>query len=281
MNQKIILSVLTIFVGLAIFQTTNAAELDTEEQNLINLLNDYRKSLGLSELKATTPLINGAEYFAEYFANHPDDADVNIHKDENYGGPEERGQHYGFYFLTENMGWGYETGQAMFDAWKNSEGHRENMTDASARTIGVSRYYKSGATKDGNLTEWFWILDLSCEGVERLNGNNLTDSELYTKSGYKKIALTIKKRNKQGKYKSARNAEVKVYNTTTGKLIDFDIADKKGRVNLYTYQDVSKVKVKLSKFKGRASATFYEGNRKKKSKKVTWNGNKSYQLKFR
>jgi len=258
-----------------------AATLDSEEQNLINLLNDYRKSIGRSELKATTPLINGAEYFAEYFANHPDDADVNIHKDGVYGGPEERGQHYGFYFLTENMGWGYETGQAMFDAWKASEGHRENMSDAKARSIGVARYYKPGATKNGSTVEWFWVLDLSCEGVERLNGNNLTESELYTKTGYKKISLTLKKKNKKGKYKFARNAEAKVYNAATGKLIDFDIADKKGRIALYTYQDVSKVKIKLSKFKGRATAKFYSGKRKVSSKKVTWNKNKKYLLRFR
>jgi len=264
---------LSLFFGVS---SVRAADVDTEEQNFVNLLNDFRKSKGLSELKITKPLLNGADYFSEYFANNADDANANIHIDSKYGGPEERGSHYGFYFATENIGWGYETGQEIFNAWKASSGHYDNMTNKTLRTIGISRFYKADGTKDGQECKWFWLADFSDEGVDRLRGNNLKKSELYYPVA-KKMTITIKKKNKNGKYKKAKNAEVRVYNKSTGKLIDFDIANKKGVATLYTQQDLSKVKVKLSKFKGKKSIKFTTGKKKVKSKKVTW---KSKGLKY-
>lgn len=250
-----------------------AATLNAEEKIFVDLLNDYRKSQDKTELKVTKPLLNGADYFADYFANNSDDADANIHKDSEYGGPEERGDHYGFYFLTENMGWGYETGQGMFDAWKASEGHRENMLSSGGRTIGISRVYKAGATKDGSLTEWFWVMDMSDEGTERLIGYNLKSDELYFTTGYKKISLTVKKKvKKTGKYKAAKQALVKVYDRGTGQLIDKDIVNKKGRATLFTYQSPGKVIIKVY--------TSVVKTKAKKTKKFSWNKNKKYTIKY-
>lgn len=274
-----VLAFVALSLSFGVSSARAAASVDTEEQNFVNLLNDYRKSQGLSELKITTPLLNGADYFSEYFANNADDANANIHKDSKYGGPEERGTHYGFYFSTENLGWGYETGQEMFNAWKASSGHYENMTNKTLRTIGISRFHKAGGTKDGASCEWYWVADFSDEGVDRLIGNTLTDSELYT-AGAKKLTFTIKKKNKSGKYKFAKNAEVKVYNSSTGKLIDFDLANKKGKATLYTYQNVPKVTLKLSKFKDKKATSFTSGGKKVKSKKITWKKNLKYGLKF-
>ena len=282
MNYKrISICALVVFAGMFLANHVKAATLDTEEQAFVDLLNDYRKSLGRTELKVTKPLLNGADYFAEYLADHPDDADVNIHKDGTYGGPEERGQHYGFYFLSENMGWGYVTGQEIFDAWKASTGHRDNMINSGARTVGISRVYKPGQTKDGVSTEWYWIADFSDEGVERLLGNNLVDSEMYS-SNYRKITINIKKwSKKKGKYQAAKWAEAKVYDQKTGHLLDHDIGDKKGNCKVYVLGSSKKITLKIAKFKGNSTSKFTIKGKKVKSKKIDLKKNMKYSIKIK
>lgn len=273
-NTKIQVLLASLLLFFAYGGIASAASLDSEELIFVNLLNDYRKSLNRTELKITKPLLNGAEFFAQDFADHPDNSDVSIHVDTTGDAPEERGDKYGYYFLAENMGWGYETGQTMFDAWKASEGHRDNMVNSDARTIGVARYNKPGATKNGSVTEWYWIMDLSGEGTERLIGNNLETSELYLTTGYKKISLTVKKRNKTtGKYKAAKQALVKVFDKGTGQLIDKDIVSKKGKATLYTYQDPGRVILKVY--------SSVISTKSKKNKNFTWNKNKKYTIKYK
>lgn len=242
--------------GLTVFQVSKAATIDSEEQNFVNLINDYRKNLGRTELKISKSVTNGSEFFAQDFADHPDNANVQLHIDTTGNAPEERGQKYGYYFLAENMGWGYETAQGMFDAWKASEGHKENMINSGARTIGIARVHKPGATKGGDSTEWFWVADFSDEGVERLIGNNLKNDEMYS-SPYRKMTVTIKKWNKKSKkYKKAKWAEIKVYDKTTGQLLDHDIGDKDGKCAVYVMGSSKEVTIKIAKFKGNNTTKF-------------------------
>ncbi len=185
---------------------------------------------------------------AEDFANHPDDPNLHIHIDSTGRAPEERSQDYGFYFLTENIGWGYDTAQGIFDAWKASEGHRENMLTSGARTIGLGRFYKQGGTKDGALAEWYWIMDTSDEGVERLKGNTLKSDEFADGKNYKKLSVRVTKV-KSGKVKNSKGSLVKVYDANSGRLIDMDLTDKKGKANLYTALSPGKVKIRVYKYK--------------------------------
>jgi len=273
-----------LLLGLAAVSAARAATIDTEEQAFVDLLNDYRKSLGRTELKISKPATNGAEFFAQDFADHPDDANVNIHIDTEGRAPEERSKHYGYYFLAENMGWGYETAQAMFDAWKASAGHRENMANSGGRTIGIARVNKPGATKDGLTTEWFWVMDISDEGVERLIGNNLQTSELYS-SNYRKMTVTVKKWSKKyGKYKKLKYGEVKAYDEH-GRLLDHDIADKNGRCALYVTGSSTKIVIKAAKFKGNSVSKFtlkgkLTSKGKVKSKSTTLKKNIKFELRF-
>lgn len=278
--KKITICALAVFAGLAIANQSRAATIDSEEQVFVDLLNDYRKSLGRTELKISKPVTNGSEFFAQDFADHPDNSDVNIHIDTTGNAPEERGKKYGYYFLSENMGWGYESGQDMFDAWKASEGHKENMINTGARTVGIARVNKPGGTKGGDLTEWFWVADFSDEGVERLIGNNLKDTEMYT-SPYRKMTFTIKKYSKKyNKYKGARWAEVKVYDKGSGRLIDHDIADKKGKCSVYMLGSRNTVILRVASFKGKKTKSFTIGNKKKKTKTIDWKKNLKYTVKI-
>jgi len=289
---KIIFALLAVFGGLAIVPMAKAATIDTEEQAFVDLLNDYRKSLGRTELKISKSVTNGSEVFAEDLSNNPGDSDVCKHIETNGRAPEERGQKYGYYFLSENMGWSYETGQQIFDAWKASEGHKENMNNSGGRTVGIARVYNESAIGktdcNGNTisSPWFWVMDLSDEGVERLVGNNLKTSELYSTQTYRKMTVTVKKwSTKSKKYKKLRYGEVKVYDEN-GRLLDHDIADKKGLSALYVMGSSTKIKIKAAKFKGNSTASFtlkgkLTSKGKVKSKSTTLKKNIKFELRFR
>jgi uncharacterized protein YkwD len=42
---------------------------------------------------------------------------------------------------SENIAWGYRTGADVMDGWMNSAGHRANILDCSAKTVGVGVAY--------------------------------------------------------------------------------------------------------------------------------------------
>jgi uncharacterized protein YkwD len=44
---------------------------------------------------------------------------------------------------SENIAWGYRSGAEVMDGWMNSAGHRANILDCSAKTVGVGIAYAS------------------------------------------------------------------------------------------------------------------------------------------
>ena len=102
---------------------------------------------------------------------------------------------------------------------------------------------------------------------------------MYSRS-YKKISVTIKKKNKAGKYKPKKWAEIKVYDNATGRLIDHDIADKNGRCKVYILGNGKKVKLKVASFKGNKTKSFTISGKKVKSKTINWIKNKKYAIKI-
>lgn len=274
------------FVNINIARATT---LGSEELAFVDLLNDYRKSMRKSELKISKSANEGAKDFAQNASEDPDYSGLGSHTTANGDDPVERGDKNGYYFLTENIGWGYETGQEIFDAWKASEGHKENMITSGGRTVGIARYYNADAIGkedvNGNTiaSPYFWAMVISDEGVERLVGNNLKDSEIYS-SDYKKISFTLKKWNKsKKKYKKAKWAEVKIYDKASGRLIDHDIGDKNGKCSVYILGDGKKVTLKVSSFKGNKNAKFQLGDRKIRVKKrtINWTKNLTYTVKIK
>src|SRR3954452_12974479 len=43
--------------------------------------------------------------------------------------------------LSENIAWGYRTGAAVMTAWMNSPGHRANILNCAAKSVGIGAVY--------------------------------------------------------------------------------------------------------------------------------------------
>jgi len=254
-----LLAVVIMLFGLGFFQGAKAATIDSEEQEFVDLLNELRRTLGHTELKLSNTVTDSAEYFAQDSANYPDNINSD-HTDSRGETPTQRGDRYGYYFLTENLGWGQETAEEIYASWRDSYAHYVNMTIKEARSIGVSRVYKAGATKGGATTEWYWVAVLSDEGVERLNGNNLKEGELN--GSYLELDVKVKKNGKGKKYHKIIVTDL---NDDYEREVDRDLTDKKGRATLFS-EAARRVKVKARDImKGKTV-----GN-----KTITWDGNDS------
>ncbi|HET9518275.1 MAG TPA: CAP domain-containing protein [Actinoplanes sp.] len=48
--------------------------------------------------------------------------------------------------MSENIGWGYRTSTAMFRAWMASPGHRRNILNCSAKSVGIGVNYSRNGT---------------------------------------------------------------------------------------------------------------------------------------
>ena len=115
--------------------TTNDTAVLEAEKQVVVLVNQIRKSYGLSELKLNAKLCGVARVKSEdmlakkYFA----------HNSPTYGTPFEMMKSFGISYKTagENIAMGYPTAQAVVDGWMNSEGHRANILNSSFKEIGV------------------------------------------------------------------------------------------------------------------------------------------------
>jgi uncharacterized protein YkwD len=52
---------------------------------------------------------------------------------------EERFKKSGHNSCVENVGWNYQSPKELFEAWKNSKGHDQNMVADDIRRAGISR----------------------------------------------------------------------------------------------------------------------------------------------
>ena len=118
------------------------------EKKVVALVNAERAKYGLSALKISLELTNGARlksldmHDRRYFS----------HTSPTYGSPFAMMKSLGITYRTagENIARGYSTADAVVKAWMNSESHRDNILNASYTEIGV------GYIADGNYcTQWF------------------------------------------------------------------------------------------------------------------------------
>jgi uncharacterized protein YkwD len=106
----------------------------TPEEELIDLINAERSRLGRDPLQINPLLMQVAE------AHSQDMVDRNFfdHINPDGLGPEDRASNAGYLgSVGENIGGGYTTPQAMFNAWMASTGHRLNMLDEDYVEIGI------------------------------------------------------------------------------------------------------------------------------------------------
>ena len=112
-----------------------AACLDEREAEFLELINDYRAENDLDPLEPSKTL-NVASY-----GHSKDMADNDYFDHESQDGrqPEDRMADAGYEGSPtgENIAAGYPTAEEVFEVWRESEGHNENMLDEEYAVIGI------------------------------------------------------------------------------------------------------------------------------------------------
>jgi len=141
-----------LLIGL-VFVRAQTPTLDTEEQMMQKLINDYRAQNGLNPLRVSVALTRAADWMSadmavrNYF-NHTDsqgrDPFVRMTAfGYNYGG-----------YRGENIAAGYGDAARTFNLWRNSPGHNAAMLNANFNVIGISRFYNQSS-----MYKWYWTTD--------------------------------------------------------------------------------------------------------------------------
>jgi hypothetical protein len=109
-------------------------------QQVVSLVNSHRQQLGLTTLKVSPTLTSSAvwksQHMAQYGYMQHDDPAPPVART-----VQQRLDACGYPGDTtgwgENIAYGYQTPDAVMNAWLNSPGHKANIENASYRTIGV------------------------------------------------------------------------------------------------------------------------------------------------
>lgn len=118
------------------------------EREVVRLVNIEREKNGLAALTLREDLCIHARVKSQDMRN----GGYFSHTSPTYGSPFEMMQSFGITYRTagENIAMGYNSPQAVVQAWMNSEGHRANILSASYTHLGVG-YVADG----GYWTQWF------------------------------------------------------------------------------------------------------------------------------
>lgn len=118
------------------------------EQEVVQLVNAERARYGLSALTIRADLCR----YARVKSQDMQQSGYFSHTSPNYGSPFDMMKSFGITYSTvgENIAMGYDSPEAVVNAWMNSEGHRANILSSSYTQIGVG-YVAEG----GYWTQWF------------------------------------------------------------------------------------------------------------------------------
>jgi len=113
--------------------TTNAT-IGSDEQVILNLVNDVRKNAGLSELKVDSEIMRVAEVKAQDM----EDNNYFSHTSPTYGSPFDMLKSFGVSYKSagENIA-GHSTSEKAFEAWMDSPGHKANILNSSYNYTGI------------------------------------------------------------------------------------------------------------------------------------------------
>ena len=134
------------------------AAIDSEEQAVLTVINNYRQANGLGSLSLNGEL-NAA---ADWMSNDMAAKDYFSHTDSLGRDPFQRMADFGYGYNTwkgENLVAGVDAAQAAFDLWKGSPGHDANMLNPNFNVIGIARAYGDGTTYG-----WYWTVDFGSRG---------------------------------------------------------------------------------------------------------------------
>lgn len=129
------------------------------EQQVLDLVNQYRADEGLPPLKRVTAL----DYAARYHSADLGQDDYFDHNSYNRNNGSltyvcswsSRVSTYYPYVSGENIAGGYWSPQSVMTGWMNSSGHRANILNSSNKTIGIGYYYTANSTYERYWTQDF------------------------------------------------------------------------------------------------------------------------------
>lgn len=126
--------------------------LNTQEAAFLKLINDYRAEHGAKPLAASKALDTASYLHSADMAKN----DYFEHDSPDGQTPEDRmaDQGYDADATGENIAAGYATAAKVFDVWRHSSGHNENMLDKEYRAIGIGL----ASDKDSEYDQ-YWTTD--------------------------------------------------------------------------------------------------------------------------
>jgi uncharacterized protein YkwD len=109
--------------------------------DVFGLTNDARRANGLSELTWHNSLGNAGHAHATDMAQR----NILSHTGSDGSSHGDRARRYGYNssYVGENIAYGYQSAQAVFSGWMNSDGHKKNILNGRYRYCGIG-YVVSG-----------------------------------------------------------------------------------------------------------------------------------------
>ncbi|ADC51748.1 SCP-like extracellular protein [Alkalihalophilus pseudofirmus OF4] len=120
----------------------SASSFVSMEEEVIRLVNQERAKHGLNPLQSNWELSRVARFKSEDMR----DKNYFSHTSPTYGSPHQMIRNFGITYRAsgENIAAGQTSAQAVFNAWMNSTGHRQNILSSNYTHIGVG-YAKGGS----------------------------------------------------------------------------------------------------------------------------------------
>lgn len=151
--------------------------LDSQELELLRLINDYRADHGRVRLRVSIALTRAADFHSADLAEH------NAFQHDSTDGTDTFDRVRRFYdyntHLGENLALGYSDAAGAFEGWRNSPGHDANMLGENYRVIGISRLEDDRGTYWTNDFGGFKDAILSA-GVSSIAANGSFESSAVT-----------------------------------------------------------------------------------------------------
>ena len=157
----VVIAVLAVLLsGVAFGGRSDAAvPLDPEEQEFLQLINEYRQNNGVGPLTLSDTLSVSSERHSEDMGKYNFFAHDTVKSSYYRPGsrPWDRMAAEGYTYNTfkaENIATGYETAEEVFEGWRESPSHNAAMLDGHYHAIGIGRVYLPGPKHD-----WYWTTD--------------------------------------------------------------------------------------------------------------------------
>jgi len=152
-ERRLLLIVILLCVVSASFTLVCSADLVSEKNTLLSLINEYRQQNGLQPLRVSSALTTAAQLHSEDMALN------NYYSHTSLDGRTfvDRIRQAGYTYNTvlgENIAAGISTAQYVFEAWKSSPTHNSIMLDPRFKVVGIGAAYSASA-----YFKYYWTAD--------------------------------------------------------------------------------------------------------------------------